>query len=404
MKILFSFYDRPGYTGGPAINARRLLPELSKMGVEVHALIKYFDDSDVANHLIAMGIYVHKYTGNIYSEKEVVEIMKVVEKVQPDIYVCNINTPGCFTSPWLIESGIPTINTHRSDDDLNWGRAVFFSDRNNHYHTSACVCVNKWLETEMKNRLRGNSIKTRVIPSGVYPSRFKANFDMKARGVVYTGRFQDKQKNVLELLECMIELIKLGIVDYATLIGSGVLLYDLKLRVVEEGLDNVIKIMPRMDGDDYKKEMSRHHYFLFNSNYEGTPGAVMDAMSCGLIPIVRRYNGVTELVEDSCGFVFNEIHVVPELIGGLIIDNKNEIELSNNAINKISQGFSIEISANRWLSLFDELLMTVQKKKQFKIPTKIVLPKLVPQLLEHHVKPSLLKRLVTLYYKKIWKY
>ena len=35
MKVLFVFHDRTNYTGGPALNAVRLLPHLNKLGVSV---------------------------------------------------------------------------------------------------------------------------------------------------------------------------------------------------------------------------------------------------------------------------------------------------------------------------------------------------------------------------------
>ncbi|MFO7907828.1 MAG: hypothetical protein R6U98_34600, partial [Pirellulaceae bacterium] len=41
MRIAFVFYDRPDWFGGPAVNARRLLPELQRRGHEVVALIPF---------------------------------------------------------------------------------------------------------------------------------------------------------------------------------------------------------------------------------------------------------------------------------------------------------------------------------------------------------------------------
>jgi len=51
MRISFMAYDRPAYTGGPIINARRILPELVKRGYDVQALLGYHQDFPNADFL-----------------------------------------------------------------------------------------------------------------------------------------------------------------------------------------------------------------------------------------------------------------------------------------------------------------------------------------------------------------
>src|ERR1041384_8372963 len=119
-RLLFILYDRPNYPGGPIINYLRLLPALVDRGYDVHALVLYFSDYPNAKVLKAKGVHICVAPYFADSRNAVKWILKKVEKIQPNIFIPDVSTSGCFAGKWVKASGIPVINSHRSDDDLNW--------------------------------------------------------------------------------------------------------------------------------------------------------------------------------------------------------------------------------------------------------------------------------------------
>jgi len=390
LRILFSYTDWKGYSGGPLVNAVRLLPKLAQIGHEVHALVRYKGSPSTREFMESNDVIFHSYKAHTYSEEELIDILKIVEKVQPDIYVPNINTTGCFASYWLHQSGIPTINAHRSDDALNWNKALYFSDKQNRFHTSVCVCVSDWLKTELSSRVK-YPIPMSVIPSGVPLTNHKSSFNSKKRSIVYSGRFEDKQKNVSEILEIFIQLIQDNVIQSAALIGSGSLNKALIARIGQTNLHSKIKIIKKLDGDEYKKELAKHQFFLLNSTYEGTPGSLMDAMSCGLIPIAKRYNGISNLVaHGETGMIFDNKNEISQFINLITMDSEFK-KLSLSAINCVEKNYSIENTAKLWDELFTSLKTRV-KSSRFVIPSSISLPKFLPKLTEFNPRLSQFER------------
>src|SRR5687768_11092564 len=118
-KLLFIMHDRPAYPSGPIINYLRLLPRFVSSGHEVHLLAVYTSDFPNARLLREQGVAIYPVKKD-YTEPMVKWILKKVEEIQPDIFIPDISVQGCLAGKWIKESGIPVVNTHRSDDELNW--------------------------------------------------------------------------------------------------------------------------------------------------------------------------------------------------------------------------------------------------------------------------------------------
>jgi glycosyltransferase involved in cell wall biosynthesis len=58
----------------------------------------------------------------------------------------------------------------------------------------------------------------------------------------------------------------------------------------------------------YLQQLIEHNILILLSDYEGTPGAVMDGMACGLVPVCTDISGgVQELViPDQTGLLVRD--------------------------------------------------------------------------------------------------
>ena len=79
-------------------------------------------------------------------------VFQKIEEIQPDIFVPNISVAAGFLTPFLNKSGIATVMTHRGDDPLNWGHALYFSS-NTDYKCSAIVCVSSFYSKEFSLKM-----------------------------------------------------------------------------------------------------------------------------------------------------------------------------------------------------------------------------------------------------------
>ncbi len=114
------------------------------------------------------------------------------------------------------------------------------------------------------------------------------------------------------------------------------------------------------------------------SDFEGTPGAVMDGMANGLVPIVSNIpDGTTELFEhEVSGLVVSDRRDdFDDALSRLSNDSNLRKMLAENAKKKISEEYSLEKMGCDFEAICNELLKDSDSSpKQSLIPRKINLP------------------------------
>lgn len=390
-------YDRPSYPGGPIINYNRLLPALADKCYEVHVLALYRDGYPNAKGIEKRGVKIHPHPFINDSREAVKWILQKAEEIQPDVYIPDVSTPGCFAGKWLRKSGIPVINSHRSDDENNWGRAIYFSDPDHDFTTDAIFAVNSYLLKSLKKKVSNPDLHTAVIPSGVIVPKIYSKQKNDHLSVVYAGRIIQQQKRISETLDIIISLAKLNNSLRFTLIGDGPEMSSCKHKVIRAGYNDRIAFKGLLLADEYRAELAKHDVIVLLSDYEGTPGSLMDGMAAGLIPICYNYQGADELViQGETGFLVNDRNkAVMAAIQQLINNPELRKHLSVNARRHIIENFTIASAVKRWEILISKLLaQSVSMKKPFVMPRRIKLPPPIDMLVEYNVvKKPFLKKL-----------
>ena len=399
MKIIWQAYDRAAYTGGPIVNAVRLLPALQKKGYNILAVIGHNGTGHPnADQLQKMGIQCYIYQVPQYSEAHVKIFLEAIINFKPDIFVSNVSVQAGFAGKWAQEWGIPVVHTHRSDDELNNGMAQFFFAGPEKWRLSALVCVSQYLLDKIQT-LTKDHFYSKVIPSGVFIKEyFTEQTEVSDIKVVYAGRLVQNQKRVKEVLKAFITLAK-SRKDFAfTFIGSGEeeFVNELKREIANNNLHNKIRFTGRLEGEKYHQELANHHIIVLLSDYEGIPGALMDGMSCGLVPVAYKIPGIEELIENNRNGILVEDRET-SLLQALITLAENperRAKFSYNARKTIEQNFSIDRSAFLWDELFQTIKSQIIEKKIMEIPQKIMLPRENYLLKEHVKKPNKIRELV----------
>lgn len=376
MRIAFLAYDWPGYRGGPIVNARRLLPELQRRGHEVHALIQFHrGGSPTADLLREQSVQVHAEVFHRWTEERIDWLLDRLRAIEPDVFVPNLSVAGWFAARWAREAGIPTVAAYRSDDAFYAGMVEAFVLGAPGWAVSGLVSVSQAVHDRILER---QPARTRlcVIPSGVpVPNAAADQADGPLR-LVYVGRLVQEQKRILETIDALAAVLHQLPETTAKLIGHCAAAPDeatIDARIAGHGLGDRLVRLGTLEPDALHDVLRRFHVLVLLSDYEGTPGSVMDGMACGLVPVCLDISGgVRELVRHGeTGLLVSDRGVAfVDAVTGLAHDGALRSRLAANARRHIQQGYSLDIAADRWEAFLTQLV------EENRVPrTPIALPK-----------------------------
>lgn len=159
------------------------------------------------------------------------------------------------------------------------------------------------LDTYRQVPARHRSKCVYIPENAVDPARFPSGAERpppRPLRIAFVGRLVPF-KGADILLEAAAELLRRGRVELE-LIGAGPDLPKLEGIVRRERLEAGVEFAGWIDHTALDARLRRCHVFGFPSVREFGGGAVLEAMSAGLVPIVVDYGGPGELVTDATGF------------------------------------------------------------------------------------------------------
>ncbi|QDS96351.1 Alpha-D-kanosaminyltransferase [Roseimaritima multifibrata] len=376
MHIAYTFYDWPGYCAGPRINALRLLPELKRRGYDVTAIVLFRGTLASDEFLVSNGIKVIAKEYEPLVQARTRFVLDALEDAQPDLYVPNISVAGCYAGRYFRDSGRPTIVGHLSDDDFNWGMAERFCKFQDEWAVSGMFCMGR----ELGDIVRGwRPDRTHVVDicHGVEVPALTAD-PLGPLRFVFAGRMEDNQKRVMDLAKALRAVLQHRSDAEVKFIGDGSKRQDVETLFKKAGLGGRVHFTGFVEPDSVQDEMRWGNVFVLLSDYEGVPGAVMDSMAVGLVPLCLNIEGgLRELVVDGeTGILVNDRNEsFMAAVQRLADDIEFRKRLSHNAIKHIKAGFSLAESADRWERLFRKLWTDRGEfKDRFVAPKTFVLP------------------------------
>lgn len=165
---------------------------------------------------------------------------------------------------------------------------------------------------EYKNslQLNDNYFIARNGVSGLPLSECK--IELKENLILFVGRLDISHKG-LDLLLDSLSLIKDKLISHGWRVelrgpGSKKVVSELTKKINHLNLGLVVNISPAVTGDIKFNLMNRSKIFLHPSRYEGQPQSVIEAMSCGSIPVVTLGANMNDYVK---GFI-NSTKFCPE--------------------------------------------------------------------------------------------
>jgi glycosyltransferase involved in cell wall biosynthesis len=169
--------------------------------------------------------------------------------------------------------------------------------------------------------------------------------------VIFIGRLHRK-KGVLDLPLVDDALRELGVRVEWTLLGRGPDQEALEREIA--GKDNFAIRSPK-DGMEMLREASSGDVLLLPSRMDGTPLAVMEAMSVGLVPVISEFNpGAHWMAPPETGFVCSlEPGAFARIVADLDADRPKLEAMSQAALARARAEFEVNDKAGAYASLFD---------------------------------------------------
>ncbi len=190
------------------------------------------------------------------------------------------------------------VGVAHSDDDEYYNAIYRYG-----HSLDAIVCVSQKIKNTIDDLNPSFKQKTIYIPYGVdksafFPARFMPsnnNFNF-----LYAGRFIQQQKRIDLLAKLAYILYESGIAFHFKFVGSGpdhnFLLQRLS-KLINLGL---VSIFTPVDNAAMPAVYQDATFFTLLSSYEGLPVSLLEAMSCGCIPIASDIkSGIPDFITDG---------------------------------------------------------------------------------------------------------
>lgn len=136
-----------------------------------------------------------------------------------------------------------------------------------------------------------------------------------------------------------------------TVVGDGSCAADWKARAIEAGLGEVVDFVGRVDHDQVLAILARSHVFVFPTDTEGFPKALLEAMACGLPALATPVSVIPALLGGGAGGLLEDTTAgaIERALRTLLADPEG-LQRMGAVARETSLGYTLE----RWRDLIFE--------------------------------------------------
>ena len=351
----------PDAVNGPNVWLARHLPLLAGRGIEPVVLYLSWKPEQPCRFrqaLAAAGVAVHSVALGRVIEDNVVAIAAAARALAPDVFVPNYSVAGYYAAGLLRTMGVITVGTLHSDDPNYHDILEVFADGEPRWRLSALVGVSDFLRTLVSDKLRGR-VPFLHAPYGAPVSARQAEWSADRFRLVYCGRLVEPQKRVHRVAAAMQAATRCCPRVDGVLYGDGPERSRLTESLATGG--GRVRLGGLLEPAAVQEAMADAQAFVLLSDFEGLSIALMEAMACGLVPVVTAMrSGVADLVTDGeTGLVVqpDDAEGFAAAVARLADDAVLWRRLSAAARRAVvERGFTVEACADRWAEFLRRLV------------------------------------------------
>ncbi len=284
----------------------------------------------------------------------------LVERIcalSPDMLLCHArgDSVDCNAIRYMPDSIPRVLILHGST------MAVYRAAKAVRDYVNATVAISPRIDHDLMSAYGFRKERVRLIPIGINTQQYSSfGFANRLDGplrILSHGRIE-KHKGVFWLPEILAKLSRRSSAWTCTISGDGPDLAELKHRFIGAGIHDHVRFTGWTASDEVPKLMNQHDVFLFPSNFEGYPIALIEAMAGGCAPIASRLPGITDWIihENVNGLLFpiGDVRRAAQHLSELLFDRSRLISLRQQAERSV-RGYSLEWMAERYFELFCDI-------------------------------------------------
>ncbi|WP_442889865.1 glycosyltransferase [Congregicoccus parvus] len=223
-----------------------------------------------------------------YTEKDVEAVCRGVASVEADVFSPNCFLPAYYACRYVREWGVATIGVLHSDDPYYSDIVEMFIDGDPAWRLSGVAVVSRYLGSWLESASRVG-LPTMYAPCGVpVPERAARREPGMPFRVVYSGRLVERQKRISRVVAHLVRTVGACDCVEAVIYGDGSAAADVAETVRSCGLGARLRMAGGLDPDGVLDAMQSAHAMVQLSEYEGLSISLLEAMACGVVPIVAR--------------------------------------------------------------------------------------------------------------------
>ena len=214
--------------------------------------------------------------------------------------------------------------------------------------------------SKSKRFLNNNGVTNiHIIPTACDVYKFTPKPTKKTYHVIFLGRLSE-EKRIDRFLEIILLIIKRGFPVKAVIVGTGPEEYNMLRQIDRLNLHQFIDYIGWTN--DVNIYLAQSQVFVLTSDNDQLPSSLIEAMAAGLVPVVSNVGNVSDIVDESNGYVFDKEDT--ESFASAIIHLLKERSIylrKSQAAQKRSKQFSLEANSRRWETVIHELGMCNEK-------------------------------------------
>jgi colanic acid/amylovoran biosynthesis glycosyltransferase len=349
--VQFVSYDSENDVGGVSSWLHQTVLYLRRQGIDARVDLFSFGDKPGSNaewyRKNNVPFRVSPWVDD--SEKTVRQCLLWLREAMPQVYVPNCMLPAYFAAAEARRCGARTIGVLHADDPFYWGVVDEFVLGDKKWRLDEVVVVSRFLHEALRSR--GATMPVHEIPCGVAVHQEKVTAPTKTFRIVYAGRLVEKQKRISDLTRAFCLVAREHPELEAWIVGAGPDESSVRNIIQTEGMENRVILKGRVEPEAIHDVLKECHAFVLLSDFEGTPVALMEAMSLGLVPIcLETSSGVGELISHMKNgiLVQNREDSFSTAISSLIENRVRWSALSAAAQQTIKERYSEDICMEKW--------------------------------------------------------
>ena len=289
------------------------------------------------------------------SPNKIIHAARLINSVMPDVLLINNCALVHYALP-LLDSSIKPVSVLHSNDTRFFVHASIFSKWIFRWVSPApglVIPMKSFIPEHQHSRIR-------VIHHGVNKGIYHQDTRRKESGrfqIIFVG-FLGASKGAHLLPEIFQQVLELVSNSFLTIVGDGPLRTELDASFQRRGIRNRVTMTGMLSREETAEALRSSDIFLLPTNLEGFGLAIVEAMMCGVVPVVSLLQGVTDQIVEQArtGFLVQptDIRGFVETIAMLGDDDVLRRLLSQACSQIAREKFGDDRMVAHYISVFNE--------------------------------------------------